>query len=212
MEKNVFSFYLSQGESDHAANLYSKLVFGKIDVSDIVDEDEANIIWFPVMDKNFWALELTDVLLNNSSLGLCGGGDNKNCLITPDSGTSCLTMPTWARDKVKHLMPDDEPCVSDTDYQSLSFELRDINGIKHKFELESERYIAISDEDPDAPTCTSVVAPLDIRQTGLSNLFILGDIWMTKFKCYFCRDTDRVGIALAKHVHLRGPNQGPKDQ
>jgi hypothetical protein len=59
--KNIFSFYLSQGDEDHAAGLYSRLVFGKCDESDIVGE----IIWFPVVDQNFWALDLTDILLND---------------------------------------------------------------------------------------------------------------------------------------------------
>lgn len=191
--RNIFSFFLSQGDEDHDAGLNSKLVFGKIDQSDIV----GNITWFDVVDKDFWALPLTDILLDNQSLGLC---NDKTCLITPDSGTSCLTMPTWARDKVKHLMPEDEPCESDTDFQTLTFEILDVDGVPRRFNLESERYIAISDEDKSRPTCTSVVAPLDIRQKGLQNLFILGDIFMTKFKCYFDRDTDQVGIALAKHA------------
>ena len=29
--RNIFSFYLSQGEEDHGAGLMSRLVFGKID-------------------------------------------------------------------------------------------------------------------------------------------------------------------------------------
>lgn len=153
--RNVFSFYLSQGDEDHEAGLMSKLVFGKIDETDI----EGEITWFEVVDKDFWALRLTDILLDDTSLNLCG---DKECLVTPDSGTSCLTMPTWARDRVKHLMPDDEPCESDRDYQSLTFEILDITGNKHRFTLESERYIAISDEESKS-TCTSVVAPLDIR-------------------------------------------------
>ena len=154
--RNIFSFYLSQGDEDHEKGLTSKLVFGKIDQSDI----EGSITWFDVIDKDFWALKLTDILLDDHSLGLC---DDEDCLITPDSGTSCITFPTWARDKVKNLMPDDEPCESDTQYKTLSFEIMDSEGVKRKFSLESERYIAISDEDKSQSTCTSVVAPLDIR-------------------------------------------------
>ena len=138
--RNIFSFYLSQGDEDHEKGLTSKLVFGKIDQSDIVGP----ITWFDVTDKDFWALKLTDILLDDKSLGLC---DDQDCLITPDSGTSCITFPTWARDKVKNLLPEDEPCESDTQYKTLTFEIMDTEGVKRKFSLESERYIAISDED-----------------------------------------------------------------
>jgi hypothetical protein len=41
--------------------LYSKLIFGKIDFSDIEGQNENNITWFPVIYKNFWALELTNI-------------------------------------------------------------------------------------------------------------------------------------------------------
>jgi hypothetical protein len=30
----------------------------------------------------------------------------------------------------------------------------------------------------------------------------MGDIFMAKFKCYFDRDNDRVGMALAKHAEV----------
>ena len=43
--------------------LYSKLIFGKIDFSDIEGQNENNITWFPVVYKNFWALELTNIFV-----------------------------------------------------------------------------------------------------------------------------------------------------
>ena len=102
-------------------------------------------------------------------------------------------------------MPNDEVCENDRQYKTLTFELLDCDNIKRKFSLESERYIAISDEEGGISTCTSVVAPLDIRQKGLENLFILGDIFMTKYLCTFDRDNDRVGIALARHADALDP-------
>lgn len=33
----------------------------------------------------------------------------------------------------------------------------------------------------------------------LKNLFILGDIFIQKYKSYFDRDTDMVGFALSRH-------------
>jgi hypothetical protein len=45
------------------------------------------------VNKYFWALKLSDIKLDGKSLNLC---KDKECLITPDTGTSCLTMPSWA--------------------------------------------------------------------------------------------------------------------
>lgn len=56
-DRNVFSFYMDMGPLDRKMGLKSKLVFGKIDKSDIIDE----IVWFDVIDKDFWSLELTKI-------------------------------------------------------------------------------------------------------------------------------------------------------
>ena len=58
------------GEKDEKAGLLSKLVIGKLDTSDIVG-GRKDIKWFDVKNKNFWALQLNDVLLDGVSLGIC---------------------------------------------------------------------------------------------------------------------------------------------
>jgi len=64
LSQNVFSFYFSKGIKDENAGFKSKLVFGALDTHDI----EGSITWFPVKDKNFWALELADIQLDGVSL------------------------------------------------------------------------------------------------------------------------------------------------
>lgn len=67
----------------------SELLFGAYDSSKFVGEIE----WHDVVDKLFWSLRLTDIKFNGTNLNICAG---KECLITPDSGTSLITAPGWA--------------------------------------------------------------------------------------------------------------------
>ena len=48
---------------------------------------------------------------------------------------------------MKPLLPDEQPCQLDKDFPTLKFEIMDVDGIKRQFDLESERYIAISEEE-----------------------------------------------------------------
>ena len=103
-------------------------------------------------------------------------------------------MPTWAISQIYN--PVDVPCSSDKVFPRLTFQLLDINGVERDFHIESDEYIQINDA---GTKCSSVISPLDVRQDGMSDLFIVGDLFMSKYKCFFDRDSDQVGIALAVH-------------
>mmetsp|Transcript_12740 Transcript_12740/g.21485 ORF Transcript_12740/g.21485 Transcript_12740/m.21485 type:complete len:344 (-) Transcript_12740:167-1198(-) len=139
LRQNVFSFYLSLGTLDHQMGLNSKIVIGKIDMNDV----EGDITWFKVVDKDFWALKLVDIKYGDRSLGLCGPKSGNNCLITPDTGTSCLTFPKVAYDKVKSVFPSHESCLDDKAYPSLTYSLEDEQGNFVDYELKSQKHVAI---------------------------------------------------------------------
>ena len=86
LDRNLFAFYMSMNPDVDE----SELTFGYYDE----DRFDGVMKWHPVIDKLFWSLNLEDVLIDGVSLGLC---DDKQCLATPDSGTSQLTMPSWAK-------------------------------------------------------------------------------------------------------------------
>jgi hypothetical protein len=75
-------------------------------------------------------------------LDICKG---KKCQVTPDSGTSTITFPTWAFNEVKKrgYLPSKKRCTSDKDFGTLTFV---INGIDYT--IESSHFMEIGLE-PD---------------------------------------------------------------
>jgi hypothetical protein len=67
----------------------SELTFGYYDPARFTGDLQTH----NVIDKLFWSLNLEDILVDGKSLGLC---KDKQCLVTPDSGTSLITTPSWA--------------------------------------------------------------------------------------------------------------------
>lgn len=80
----MFAFFMAMNENEQ-----SELVFGGYDNTKFTGE----LKWHPVVNKLFWSLKLDDIKYNGVALGLC---KKVKCLVTPDSGTSLMTAPTWA--------------------------------------------------------------------------------------------------------------------
>jgi len=82
---NLFAFYLSDkkvGES-----VQSDVTFGYYDKEKFTGE----LIWYPVMFKNMFAIKLDEIKVNGKPTGACKVV--KECLLIIDSGTSALAMP-----------------------------------------------------------------------------------------------------------------------
>jgi cathepsin D len=78
----------------------SELLFGKYDPAKFIGE----IQWHPVVDKLFWSLKLDDIKYNGVPLNICKGRAG-GCMMTPDSGTSLLTTPSWALPMLEAVLP-----------------------------------------------------------------------------------------------------------
>jgi hypothetical protein len=85
LDSNIFAFYMGM----NPINDESELTFGYFDTQRYTGDMNRHL----VIDELFWSLNLEDVLIDGVSLGLCG---DKQCMITPDSGTSLITFPDWA--------------------------------------------------------------------------------------------------------------------
>lgn len=72
---------------------YGELSFGDYNLDHI--EDGHEVVWHPVVNKLFWSLTLNDIWVNGTKLNICE--NHGDCLITPDTGTSLMTMPHWGK-------------------------------------------------------------------------------------------------------------------
>ena len=82
----MFAFYMTtpgqKKESDITFGYYDKTKY------------KGNLEWHPVLFKYLFGIRLDDVKLNGKSLGFCGpAGQNPNCLLAIDTGTSTISMP-----------------------------------------------------------------------------------------------------------------------
>jgi hypothetical protein len=80
-------------------------------------------------------------------------------MVTPDSGTTLMTYPSWATETFKSRMPYEEGCKSKNDFGTITFV---INGIdydvpSHHF---MERYFDVFESGDSV--CMSNFSPLDI--------------------------------------------------
>jgi hypothetical protein len=76
----------------------SELTFGGFDKNKF----EGSLSWHPVRVKFFWTLKLNDIKYNGKPLHIC---KDKECLVTPDSGTSLLTAPSWGYNILMDTLP-----------------------------------------------------------------------------------------------------------
>ena len=81
----------------------SEVMFGNWNTALMDDSYNGEPEWHPVEHQLFWSIALEDIKIGDKSLGLCGfetddSGEKKaKCLVTPDTGTSLLTFPKWAK-------------------------------------------------------------------------------------------------------------------
>ena len=105
LHDNIFAFSMARHDREPA----SKLTFGWVDRKAFQGE----LAWHPVVLPVFWSLALDKVTLSlqNDATGhkivileLCSQKGAVACIVTPDSGTSTLTFPSWAFDELEHAL------------------------------------------------------------------------------------------------------------
>lgn len=88
LKHNLFAFYMTSKKHEEKG-LKPDLTFGYYDRAKF----KGHIHWMPVLYKYMYGIRLDDVLVDGKSTGVCA---KQKCLITMDSGTTYMSVPTYA--------------------------------------------------------------------------------------------------------------------
>jgi hypothetical protein len=187
---NVFSFYYSLNPAES-----SEVLIGSINEKKFTGE----ITWTPVIKglENYWLIELDDILLDGVSLHFCPEG----CKAAVDTGTTLLAAPS--EDLYELIQYINSECSDLSKFPILTFIIEG-----RSFDLSAEDYIITQKgnfvDDPGRHTegfdeCALAMMAIDVPEPN-GPLWILGDIFLSKFYSIFDRDNLKVGLALAKHA------------
>jgi len=93
LKSNIFAFYFTT-KANEARGIKSDMTLGYFDRAKF----KGDIHWNQIQYKYMFGVELNDVKINGQSLGVC---ENRSCLITFDSGTSYMSVPSFAASAMK---------------------------------------------------------------------------------------------------------------
>jgi len=193
LPKNIFSMYLSRDPK-----VKSELFLGGYDEKLI----EGPINYHPVVKKTWWTLNLDRVLINGQDSLLCTS--STKCKIIMDTGSSLMASPPWALNSLLSQISKYSDCRNILAFPSITFIID-----SQPYTIDAYEYVLTSmntikyDPAPNASAnlgegdCTFGFSIFDV---GKDNVWIAGDIFLTKYFTIYDRDNDRVGIALAKQM------------
>lgn len=90
----MFAFYLTTKQAENLG-IQSDLTFGYYDKAKFKGE----LTWHNVGYQYMFGVPLDDIKINGKSTGVCQNRP-EGCLITFDSGTSLMSVPTFASKKL----------------------------------------------------------------------------------------------------------------
>ena len=179
LDKNVMTFYYSKSEGQKG-----QMTLGYIDDS----KYKGDINYYTVIEKKYWSIKLTDILVNGTSLGVCS--DSNPCSAIIDTGTSMISGPSADVDKLLNKLPDEANCSSSKGPE-ITFKFGD--GVEYTLYSNEYNVNSIVDHRME---CTSLFDTIELpRRNGPA--WIIGEVFMKKYYTIFDRDSDRVGFALA---------------
>ncbi|XP_030070118.1 cathepsin E-A [Microcaecilia unicolor] len=192
VEEPLFSFHLKRENSDDGG----ELLFGGIDHSLY----KGSIHWVPVTEKGYWQIKMDSVTVRGRNL-FCANG----CQAIVDSGTSLITGPAAQIRKLHEAIG-----AMLSRYGEYVLDCRRLSSIPSvtftigckDYTLTAEQFI-LKERIGDATVCISGFQSMDFN-SSLGPVWILGDIFMSKYYCIFDRGNDRVGIAKLHHGKSHG--------
>ena len=90
LKHNIFAFYFTTKQAEKLG-IRSDLTFGYYDRAKFTGQ----IDWHQIQYQYMFGVRLDDIKIDGKSIGVCKG--RKECLITFDSGTSLMSIPSSAK-------------------------------------------------------------------------------------------------------------------
>ena len=141
-------------------------------------------------------MKLDDIKIGGKSTGLCQQ-KGVNCTITPDSGTSMLTMPKKHFKKFKESHGGFD-CTKE-DFNEIPEISYVIGGVEYALPAHHWMNRTIDPKNKKGGRCETSVSDLDVGFDGLEDMFILGDQFMQYYYTIHDHENDQVGFAPAIH-------------
>lgn len=186
LPSNEFAFFLNVDSKKP-----STLLWGGIDK----DLYHGPILMFPVIQPHYWALELVDFKVGNTSMKSTDPDRAVRRLIV-DSGTTYFTAPSHMLGQVTGKLHAGD-CSKVTDHPDLTYVLRGADNKTYDLVVTQETYM-IQD---GGSYCTAAFMPLDVDKE-FGPAMLLGEVFMRHFFTVFSRGDGndanaKLGIALA---------------
>jgi len=185
--ENLFTFWLSQTAG---ANPGGEITFGGINSARYTGP----INYVPLTRETYWEFAMDDFQQNGTSLGWCNSG----CKAIADTGTSVITGPSDQIDQLNRdlgafillgegIFPN---CNILTTGPNIEIVLNRVSYVLTPYD-----YVLQETQD-GITTCISGFLGLDIPPPA-GPLYILGDVFISKYMTVFDYGNERVGFATA---------------
>jgi len=187
VEKNMFSFYLSQTPDSDVKKADSAMILGGSDKKYYSGE----MSYVPLTSRTYWEIKVDDIVLGGQSTGACASG----CRAAVDTGTSLIAGPAELVAPIidrAHVASD---CSNINELPNIDLVL---NG--KAYTLTPKDYV-LNVTAFGASQCTTGFLPIKLPER-LGNFWILGDVFLSKYYTEFDSANNRVGFATS--------NQPPK--
>eukprot|EP01017_Pseudomicrothorax_dubius_P042565 TRINITY_DN6971_c0_g1_i3.p2 TRINITY_DN6971_c0_g1~~TRINITY_DN6971_c0_g1_i3.p2 ORF type:complete len:208 (-),score=53.93 TRINITY_DN6971_c0_g1_i3:149-772(-) len=176
---NSFSIYLTDTIGDKGG----KLVIGGVNPAYAASEFR----YFPLSSQTYWAIGLDDIKLDDTSYGV------QDMVAIVDSGTSLIAGDKKIIDKMKAKFPTQINCTDFSGLPTLTFVLSGF-----EYTLQPKDYI-VSFMNGDQLQCILGIAGINLP-SQLSNLIILGDVFIRNYYTHFDYGKSRLGLAASNRI------------
>jgi len=169
---NEFAFFMNQDSEKPSA-----LLWGGIDK----DLYHGKIQMFPVVQANYWSLELVDFKVGNISMKSAGMGSKTVKRLIVDTGTTLFTAPSAMRKEIVKHVPTAN-CNDINDYPDLTYVLRGADGKTYDLVVTQMTYMV----GAGGADCGAAIMPMDVGEE-FGPAMLLGEVFMKHFFTVFDR-------------------------